>query len=173
MTDPDDLPGDLLPVFAVLAERFGISRPAGQILGLLYLAPEPLCADELVAALHLSRSNISTALKELRDWSLVGQVQRPDDRRSFFIAPADPWTLLHLLTSGRARWETRPALAMLQALSPSTQDDVASRKIRKLRTALASVSAMQDHLAQLSPEMFANLIESLATPKKKKKSKGK
>ena len=44
--------------FGEMGSRWGINRTVGQIYALLYLSAEPLCADEIVEALGISRSNV-------------------------------------------------------------------------------------------------------------------
>src|SRR5690606_42036728 len=52
-------------IVAELGALCGISRPAGQCFAAIWRAAQPPCADDLTQALGLSRSNVSTALKEL------------------------------------------------------------------------------------------------------------
>ena len=57
--------------FGEMGSRWGINRTVGQVYTLLFLSSQPLCADDLVAKLGVSRSNVSTSLKELQGWNLV------------------------------------------------------------------------------------------------------
>ena len=67
----------LATLFADAAQVFGLSRPAGQCFSAIWRAAAPPCADDLVAGLGLSRSNVSTALKELRGWGMISIVRTP------------------------------------------------------------------------------------------------
>ncbi len=40
-----------------------MTRTVGQIYALLFVSPRPLCADDIVAALEISRSNVSMSLR--------------------------------------------------------------------------------------------------------------
>ncbi|OYY81058.1 MAG: transcriptional regulator, partial [Rhizobiales bacterium 35-66-30] len=44
--------------FGEMGSRWGINRTVGQIYALLFVSPRPLCADEIVEALGISRSNV-------------------------------------------------------------------------------------------------------------------
>ncbi len=57
--------------FGEMGSRWGINRTVGQIYALLYISPEPLCADQIVDALGVSRSNVSMGIRELQGWNLV------------------------------------------------------------------------------------------------------
>jgi DNA-binding transcriptional regulator GbsR (MarR family) len=49
-----------------MASRWGVSRSVAQIHALLFLAPQPLTADEIAESLSVARSNVSVSLKELQ-----------------------------------------------------------------------------------------------------------
>jgi len=48
-----------------MGTRWGVNRTVAQVHALLYLAPEPLPAEEIAETLSVARSNVSTSLKEL------------------------------------------------------------------------------------------------------------
>src|SRR4249920_278570 len=84
-----------------MGQRWGMNRSVAQVHALLYLADEPLNAEEIVEALGVARSNVSTSLKELQSWELVRLVHRPGDRRDHFEAKDDPWDMLMTIVEGR------------------------------------------------------------------------
>jgi DNA-binding transcriptional regulator GbsR (MarR family) len=51
-----------------MGTRWGLNRTVAQIHALLYLSPRPLNAEEIAESLGISRSNVSTSLKELQGW---------------------------------------------------------------------------------------------------------
>lgn len=57
--------------FGEMGSRWGINRTVGQVYALLYISPKPLCADDIVESLGISRSNVSMSLKELQAWNLA------------------------------------------------------------------------------------------------------
>ena len=48
-----------------MGQAWGINRTMAQIHALLFVSPEPLDAEQISTLLDVSRSNISTSLKEL------------------------------------------------------------------------------------------------------------
>ena len=54
-----------------MGTRWGTNRTVAQIQALLYLSPEPLRADQIVDALSVARSNVSTSIRELQSYGLV------------------------------------------------------------------------------------------------------
>lgn len=97
-----------------LAGRWGVSRSVAQIHALLFLAPEPLTADEIAETLSVARSNVSVSLKELQAWDLVSITHVLGDRRDYFQARKDIWDVLTKIMDGRKKREIDPTVAMLR-----------------------------------------------------------
>ena len=68
-----------------------MNRTVGQIYALLFLAPEPMNADDIAETLGFARSNVSMGLKELQSWRLVKLMHQVGDRRDYFETPKDVW----------------------------------------------------------------------------------
>src|SRR5246127_710478 len=76
-----------------MGSRWGVNRTVAQVHALLYLAAEPMTAEEIGGTVPVERSNVSTSLKELQNWELVQVTQRMGDRRDFFTTSHDVWEL--------------------------------------------------------------------------------
>jgi len=160
-------------VFAEFAGRFGLSRPAGQCFAAIWRSASAPCADDLVDQVGISRSNVSTALKELRLWGLVSVLRAPGDRKEYFSAPSDPWQILATLLAERARRDIAPARDRLAALG----DDP---RAVDLAAMLGAVGEWMEGLGHLDPATLRAEIagEDEVTgaggekKKKKKKKKG-
>lgn len=110
--------------FGEMGSRWGISRTVGQIYALLYVAAEPLNAEQITEQLGFSRSNVSMGLKELQGWNLVRLKHQPGDRRDYFTIPEDPWEIVRTLAEERKRREVDPTLSMLREIlmqAPGTE----------------------------------------------------
>ncbi len=97
-----------------LSARWGINRSVAQVHALLYVAARPLAADEIVAALGLARSNVSTVLRELQAWGLARVSHVPGDRRDHFVTPGDVWEMFEVIIAERKRREIDPAIVLLR-----------------------------------------------------------
>ncbi|MBI2339298.1 MAG: hypothetical protein HYU99_02870 [Deltaproteobacteria bacterium] len=58
----------------------------GQIFALLYLSPEPLSLDDIVADLGVSKGNVSINIRVLEDFKLVKKVWVKGTRRDYYQA---------------------------------------------------------------------------------------
>ncbi|HEU4624927.1 MAG TPA: MarR family transcriptional regulator [Steroidobacteraceae bacterium] len=106
-----------------MGSRWGINRSVAQIHALLYLAPNPLHADEIAETLGIARSNVSVGIKELLAWDLVQVTHTLGDRRDFFVAQRDPWEVIRVIVEGRKRREIDPTLAFLRTCVTELETD--------------------------------------------------
>ena len=97
-----------------MAGRWGVSRSVAQIHALLFLAPQPLTADEIAESLTVARSNVSVSLKELQSWDLVSVTHVLGDRRDYFQAKKDIWEVLAMIMDGRKKREIDPTVQTLR-----------------------------------------------------------
>ena len=98
-----------------MGTRWGINRTVAQIHALLYLAPEPLNAEQIAETLSVARSNVSTSLKELQSWGIVRVVHALGDRRDHFESTKDVWEMFRVVLDERKRREIDPTLAVIRS----------------------------------------------------------
>lgn len=170
---PDDT-----ALFADLARLAGLSRPAGQCFGLIWRVASPPCADQLCAASGLSRSNVSTAMKELRLHGLIATVRAPGDRKDYFTAPADPFEVLRLILAARLRQDLAPLRDRAAAAAGGDGPAVADGRMAALAAALDRIVMAGEALGVMPAASLERMLaEPAAAPdgpprKKKKKRKG-
>lgn len=97
-----------------MGSRWGVNRTVAQIHALLYLAEEPLNAEDIAETLGVARSNVSTSLRELQSWGLVKVVHVFGDRRDHFESMKDVWDIFLLIIEERKRRELDPTLTTLR-----------------------------------------------------------
>ncbi len=148
--------------FGEMGSRWGINRTVGQIYALLYTSPQPLCADEIVAGLGLSRSNVSMGLRELQAWNLVVLKHLPDDRRDFFTTPEDVWTILRTLAEERKKREIDPTLTVLRELlmqeATNHAEAHAQKRMAEMHNLIEQLTSWYDDVKQLDADRLATLL---------------
>lgn len=78
----------LVERFGILADRAGMSRIAGRIIGLLLQRSSDLSLDEIAQRLSVSRASVSTEARRLLGAGIVERVGRPGDRKDYYqISP--------------------------------------------------------------------------------------
>lgn len=147
-----------------MGSRWGVNRSVGQIHALLYLADQPLVADQIVDKLKLARSNVSTALRELQSYGLIRLVHSDGDRRDFFTAESDPWEMLLRVAAERKRREMDPTIAYLNdlhvrlAADPTAPDHLRER-VARLQDFSTMLAGWFDDVRVLPKSTLFNLVK--------------
>ncbi len=97
-----------------MAQSWGIGRTMAEIHALLFVATEPLCTDDIMEQLAVSRGSASTNLRQLINWGLIHRVHRRTDRKEYFEAEKDVWQMFETITRERRRREVEPIVETLQ-----------------------------------------------------------
>jgi DNA-binding transcriptional regulator GbsR (MarR family) len=97
-----------------MAQSWGISRTMAEIHALLFVATEPLCTDDVMELLAVSRGSASTNLRQLINWGLIHRVHRRTDRKEYFEAEKDVWQMFETITRERRRREVEPIVETIQ-----------------------------------------------------------
>src|SRR5205823_2554029 len=120
-----------------MGTRWGINRTVAQIHALLFLSPRPLHAEEIVDALGVARSNVSTSLKELQGWGIVKMVHLMGDKRDHFESMKDVWQMFRVVLDERKKREIDPTIRLLseciaEAEKDQETDEYTEQRLRDL-----------------------------------------
>ncbi len=97
-----------------MAAYWGISRTMAELHALLFASTAPLCTDDVMEQLAISRGNASMSLRALVDWGLIERVHHRGDRKEYFTANPDVWALFENITRQRKRREVEPILETIR-----------------------------------------------------------
>jgi DNA-binding transcriptional regulator GbsR (MarR family) len=147
-----------------MGTQWGVNRSVSQIHALLYLSDRPLPADEIVDALGLARSNISTALKELQSYGIVRRTHIEGDRRDHFVAETDLWEMLMRITAERKRREIDPTLALLRELVNKLESENAvpphiRERLTRMHEFIDTLSGWYDQVRNLPKPTLIKLMK--------------
>ncbi|GIX38804.1 MAG: transcriptional regulator [Silanimonas sp.] len=148
--------------FGEMGSRWGINRTVGQIYALLFVSPRALNADEIAESLGFSRSNVSMGLKELQSWRLVRLQHLPGDRREYFSAPEDVWTIFQTLAEERRKREVDPTLSMLRDALMETPGDPAEQhaqdRMREMHDLIELTTGWFEEVRAMDRERLVELM---------------
>lgn len=148
--------------FGEMGSRWGINRTVGQIYAVLFISQKPLCADEIVERLGISRSNVSMGLKELQSWNLLRQRPVAGDRREFFSTPDDIYVIVRTLIEERKKREIDPTLSMLRELIMQSPDSEAERhaqaRMREMHELIELMTSWYADVQRLETERLIQLL---------------
>jgi len=154
---------------------WGISRTMAELHALLYISTEPLCTDDIMEQLQISRGNASMNVRSLIDWGLIRRVHVRGDRKEYFTAQTDVWYLFETITRERRRRELEPigetigkCVEMLDQSIPrlkGEQRQVAQeceRRLRDMHAFLSTVSSLLNLALELGPQGMEALAKVLS-----------
>jgi DNA-binding transcriptional regulator GbsR (MarR family) len=148
--------------FGEMGSRWGINRTVGQTYAVIFLSNKPLCADELVEILGLSRSNIAMALKELQSWDLIRLKHVPGERRDFYVTLEDIWAIVKILVEQRKRREVDPTLTVLRELlmqPASTESELyAQARIHSMHDVIELLTTWYNDVEKLETQRLVQLL---------------
>ncbi len=128
-----------------------------EVHALLYVTGEPLCTDDVMDRLQISRGNASTSLRALLDWGVVSRTHKRGDRKEYFVAEQDVWTMFRAIVRERIKREVDPLLASMHEIRELTEP--ARRAAGLAADERARVEAHNERLDQLLE--FLTTVERL------------
>jgi DNA-binding transcriptional regulator GbsR (MarR family) len=157
----DEIIRQFVEHWGMMARSWGINSTMGELFALLYITGTDWTADGLREWLRVSRGNVSMNLRELMAWGVVHKVHRTGERREFFRAEADVWTLFRRILGERKRRELDPTLLVLERtveMVPNAPgQDIVRDRVTALRHFFDLINVLAIRLLTLEPEDLAEL----------------
>ncbi len=147
-----------------MGTRWGTNRTVAQIQALLYLSPEPLRADQIVDALSIARSNVSTSIRELQSYQLVRMTHVLGDRRDYFESLHDVWELFRVIIEQRKQRELNPTLSMLRTAAEEVDlerntDPITKERIRNMLVFVETTSDWYEQISDIPSSTLTKLMK--------------
>ena len=93
-----------------MGQTWGINRTMAEIHALLYITAQPLCTDDVMERLNISRGNASMSLRALCDWGIIRRLHKRGERREYFESLATCGRCSRIIAAERKRREMDPVL---------------------------------------------------------------
>ncbi|MCC6675630.1 MAG: ArsR family transcriptional regulator [Phycisphaerales bacterium] len=146
-------------VWGQMGSAWGISRTMAEVHALLYITGEPLCTDDIMERLEISRGNASMSLRALLEWGIVSRTHKRGDRKEYFQAEQHVWTLFRAIVRERIKREVDPLMASLYEIRDITQP----HQRADARPSFAPPAAIADHNRRLDEMIdFFRTLETLS-----------
>ncbi len=155
---------DFITHWGEMGTRWGINRTVAQIHALLFIADEPLTADEISDTISAARSTISTGLHELQSWGLVRITHLLGDRRDHFETHSDVWEMFSIVLRERRRREMDPTLDTLRGImaeleTDNTEDPHTREKLGELLDFFETMMTLYDQLGKMPLSTIKNIAK--------------
>jgi DNA-binding transcriptional regulator GbsR (MarR family) len=143
---------------------WGINRTMAEIHALLFVSDQPLCTDDVMARLEVSRGNASMNLRSLLDWGLIDRVHERGDRKEYFICRTNVWEMFETIIRLRRRREVEPIIDTIARCremvavggAESRAEDAVERRVyakrlEEMHDFLEAVGAVVDVMLKVGP----------------------
>lgn len=130
-----------------LSEYFGFNKVMGQLYGALLMSPKPLCLDDLMDRLGISKASVSMNMRTLEHLGMVRQawVRGRGDRRKYYEAETAFWQIISNILSGREMRDVDRALMVM------------TKNAERLSVSIPSMNAEDQEQARLFLERIAQM----------------
>jgi len=146
-----------------MGEKWGINRTVAQIHGLLYLAPEPLDAEEIVKTLELARSTVSVGLHELEGWGIIRVAHVMGERKDRFEIKGDMYEMFRFIIDYRKRREVDPTLHMLRdsvaELETGRGNVVSARKFKAMLDLFETIDSLYQQVQKVPTKRITQIAK--------------
>ena len=127
-----------------IAYFWGFPKAMGALYAAIYLAPEPLSLDALVSQVGVSKGTVSTNVRALERLGMVHRHLRVGDRRDYYVAETDFWSVVRGILRQREQTEFDLALrAVGESLDILSQAGAEGREAERSAFFRERLSAMQ------------------------------
>lgn len=161
----DDVMRRFVEHWGTMARLWGINATMAELFALMYLSGGDWSADDLQERLRISRGNVSMNLRELMTWGVVHKVHRQGERREFFRAESDVWTIFRRIITERTRREVEPTNALLAQTVARIEQSTTHDELRERAVALSrffqTILGLSQRLVALEPAELADLLSVL------------
>ena len=99
-----------------LGSQWGINKTMAQIHGLFIITNNPLCTDDIMEGLQISRGNVNMNVRTLIDWGMVYKEHILGERKEFYIGEKDMWLIMKRVMKVRKEKELNPMLHLLSEI---------------------------------------------------------
>lgn len=93
-----------------IGEFWGFPRAMGAVYGAIYLSPEPMTLDDLVERISISKGAASTHVRSLERLKMIHKHVRVGDRKDYYDAETDLWSIVKSIMREREQREFDSAL---------------------------------------------------------------
>lgn len=150
-----------------MGATWGINRTQAEIHALCYITAQPVCTDDVMERLNISRGNASMSLRALCDWGIIRRLHKRGERREYFESLSDVWEMFSIIAAERKRREMDPVLETIrqcqQMLDESALGKAAARQedVQLTRQRLAGMEEFMEVTNKIFQQFIGNAKSGL------------
>ncbi len=141
-----------------LGTKWGICKTMGQIHACLLISAKPLCTDEIMTRLEISRGSACMNLKALQEWGLIHKKCVDGCRKEFYQAEKDMYKVFKQIVIHRKKEELDPLVHMMETYAEVEEHCPESSEfckvVKDIRYFTNKAETTLDSLLSTNPEWF-------------------
>ncbi|MBC7920136.1 MAG: transcriptional regulator [Ferruginibacter sp.] len=163
----DEAKEKFIQAWGTLGSNWGINRTMAQVHALLLASANSLSAEDIMAALRISRGNTNMNVRALIDWGLVYKEIRSGERKEYFSAEKDIWHVFKQIAKERRKRELEPIFRVLNDLRHVEGDadnqelKAFTETLRGIHTFASKADNTLDRLIRADESWFSNAFLKL------------
>ena len=127
-----------------IAQFWGFPRAMGAVYGALYLSGAPLSLDDLVSLAGVTKGAVSTHVRALGRLQMVRRHVEVGDRKDYYVAETQLWTVVRNVLGQRRSSEFDQALVSVRELTAMARKlPVTRREVDQRALYVSRLEAMQ------------------------------
>jgi DNA-binding transcriptional regulator GbsR (MarR family) len=108
---------EFIETWGKLAVNWGENRTMGIIHALLLISCEPLCSDQIMEELDVSRGSVNNTIHRLIELALIHKQDIEGERKDYYVAEKNMWKVMKSVVQERKKKELDPMIQTLEKLS--------------------------------------------------------
>ncbi|PLX99160.1 MAG: ArsR family transcriptional regulator [Desulfuromonas sp.] len=160
----EQLVDQFVETWGAMGSSWGVNSSVARVHGLLIVTDRAWCIDDIVERLQISKSNVSTSLKELRSWNVVRKVFQPGERKEYYVCEPNAWEMLFNIMRQRKQREFDPLLANVAQTFTQAQEDgdgIAVDRLGQMKSMLDTFNKLAN-MALASESQVKGMIRFIA-----------
>lgn len=153
---------NFISTWGTMSSSWGINKTMAQVHALLLVSPTSLSTDEIMDKLSISRGNANMNLRSLIDWGLVSKVHKIGERREYFEADKDPWSMAIKIAQIRKQRELEPMLRLF-AESQALEYDKSNKSEKKEAKEFKKLVSGMENFAKQSDKLLKKMAKANET----------
>lgn len=130
--------------WGTMGSNWGINKTMAQIHALMLVSNVPLCTEDIMEELQISRGNANMNIRSLMDWGLVFKEIVVGERKEFFVAEKDVWQVFIQISKERRKREIQPVVRLLDQMSDFDSKDEEEKEFKRMMEELHNVTKQAD-----------------------------
>jgi DNA-binding transcriptional regulator GbsR (MarR family) len=144
--DVQDAKQKFINSWGSLGSSWGINRTMAQVHALLIVSEKAMSTEEVMEQLNISRGNANMNLRALLDWGLVHKELKLGERKEYFAADKEMWSVAKKIIRERRKREIHPIKDLVESIRQidGAEDDKELRNFQRTISNIGRVINMGD-----------------------------